>query len=373
MRRDSSTSFLPDLNKPPARLQTSVPWDPDFRPGPDKVHRHIPPTRNRDQELMNRPDQPCRIASDQELQTMNNLDRWPRLLTNIPKEELRRIESEEFTVSELVSYANCPERHFFEHEVGVPRGLDLRIEPWTADSLPPEVKGGVIHELLAGLWGPQDVGGFDQARQALQRQTGPTDFREMRMPDVREVVEDVLLHVERFRQSELFRRVRASHEIRTEAPITYQMRPWIRLVGTADLLFRNAEGWRLVEFKMSSGRDAEEAALDHELQCALYSSAVMAAWWPERVRAATVFFTDTGSSHSWTFTPDRLAWWERHAERIVTEMERTSGGGQPRHWVRERCDDCPFVRLCGPATRPEDLSPTDGHGPGGLSSAGGRS
>jgi len=289
----------------------------------------------------------------------HELDRWPRLLTNIPRGELFSEWTGEYTVSELECFDQCPERHYFEHELVVPHGLDLRMEPWTAESLPASMKGAAIHELLAGLWTSAGVDLAHQAKNALQRQTGQFDSQEKKASDVtetvsdlNEAVEEIVEHVQQFRRSQLFRRISTSSEVMAEAPITYQMRPGIRLVGAADLLYREADGWRIVDFKMSSGPEAEETAAAHELQCALYSSAVQSAFWPERVRDATVFFTDTGLSHSWDFNLNRLAWWENNVEKIVARMESPRTWDQPLNWARRRCEGCPFTGLCAPSGQP---------------------
>lgn len=283
---------------------------------------------------------------------LDALDSWPRLLSNMSPDELRRLPTEEYSVSELLSAAACPLRHHFEFELRIDPQLDLYRGPWTSADLTADAEGAVAHELLGGF---PDLEGADllaRARQLLLQALWRDGKRIHDHTEVDRAAEAITAHVRRFRATELARRVTAARDVHREAPFVYQMRPSIRIVGAIDVAFREPDGWRVLEFKTSDdrSRSVELSATPHGLQCALYASAIQAAVWPERVKEAFVFFTDSGRSHRWPLNLSLLASWEKRAERIVDNLRRLRGRLnelQP-FWTSQKCDGCPFIQLCDP-------------------------
>ena len=171
----------------------------------------------------------------------------------------------EFTASELMQFHACDWKHFYGYVAGLSTvKLEAAVEGPLVNQIAPAELGRILHEYLQvhdDSWHAMERA--DAMKRALLRHRLMSD--EEAAPNVA----TLLSHVATYLASEWHARVRCATQSNRELPFVAEITADVRVRGTFDLTFEEADGWRLLDTKTgiyTSTGDGLERALDHEMR-----------------------------------------------------------------------------------------------------------
>lgn len=261
-----------------------------------------------------------------------------------------------FTASELLQFAGCAFRHYYGYikSVSSPT-VEVASRDAVVNQILPEKRGDILHDYLRehrDSWSEERM--HAEMRRALLRHLP------MGEETADENARELMVHARNYLASEWYARVKAAKRVLREVPFVVQLTPALRLQGAFDLMFEEADGWRIIDFKTGlfrglEHRIKEEVArrvTEYEIQAGVYTLAANTAGFP--VREFVFFFTAPALASS--IQPDEI-WLAKQRAKIETiagRIQALDHGPEPSYEA-ERCDNCEFLQLCRPAGTPEDL------------------
>ncbi|MGE5553529.1 MAG: UvrD-helicase domain-containing protein [Betaproteobacteria bacterium] len=253
------------------------------------------------------------------------------------------------TVSELMCYAACPRRYHLQYRLGAPPvrswegpgSEEARRGPTAGPALlPPDVRGTVVHRVIARL---RDAADLDPLLEEALAETGlRAEEREAAAAGIRPLLAQYVA-------GEEFAAVRRGLLLQSEAPFFVCLAPGLLLHGAVDRVDKTTGGLRLLDFKtnlVSAELAREEAAGYYRLQLPLYALAVEAAWRQPVVSAAYVFL-GPGLSIEADVSADARDKALAEAVRLSRKIE--TGGRSPA--PGDACRRCGYVPLCDAGRR----------------------
>ncbi|MDI6871937.1 MAG: UvrD-helicase domain-containing protein [Bacillota bacterium] len=252
------------------------------------------------------------------------------------------------TVSELMCYAACPRRYHLQYRLGTPpaRGWEGpgSEDAWRGatggEPLPPDVRGSVVHRVIARLRDPAELDFL------LGEALAETGLRAEEREGAAERLRPLLA---KYVAAEEFAAVQQGLILQAEAPFFVRLAPGLLLHGAVDRVDKTPGGLRLLDFKtnfVSAELAREEAVGYYWLQLPLYALAVEAAWRQPVVSAAYVFLAP-GLTIEADVSPTARDKALREAARLSRESE--TGGRSPA--PGDTCRRCGYVPLCDAGRR----------------------
>ncbi|MBI4126695.1 MAG: PD-(D/E)XK nuclease family protein, partial [Deltaproteobacteria bacterium] len=185
-----------------------------------------------------------------------------------------------FTVSELETFARCPQEYYLKHVVGVPAESLL---PQHREALPAYLRGSILHSVLEELE-PEHL---ELLPDLIERHCLANHV----VPDER-LIAELRGPLDLFCTTPLFQSLGKG---RREVPFRWQWEK-IDVVGKIDWLRPEREGgWEIIDFKTDRLEPSEvgDRAKTYDLQMTTYALAVEAAL-EEKVTSTTLHFLQPG-------------------------------------------------------------------------------
>jgi ATP-dependent helicase/nuclease subunit A len=276
----------------------------------------------------------------------------PEIAERIARVDNRAAIRREFSASELIKFDMCPRMHFWAYRGGVSSPvIEVTGTDAVVNHIAPEKRGDILHDyFLTHDAGWSEEQGLSEMVRVLLRHIPMSE------DSARENAVELLVHARHFLASEWYRRVQNALEVRREVPFVVQITEDIRVVGQIDLMWLEADGWRMLDYKTGRFGNTQEPdvleatakarAARYELQAAAYALAGKAAL-PGGVREFVFFFTAPGVAV--TIQPAD-PWLQTQAGRITEIADRIRRGdyGDAPLFEHERCDSCEYQGVCQP-------------------------
>lgn len=265
---------------------------------------------------------------------------------------------EEFTASEIMQFDRSPHMHRFGYRGSISSPtIEVRKGDALVNRIRPDQRGDILHAFFYEYRpGWSEV----EQHQALERIL----LRELPMAGeaVSANVADLYKHARHFLESDWQKRIESALEVRREVPFYVPLTDDIRLRGTLDVLMREDDGWRILDYKAAllrglEHRLAEELdrrASEYEIQAGVYALAAASVLGPDAVQEFVFYFTAAGEARTLKVTPD---WLEGMRSRILEIVRRIRSGDYGPHpaWDEAVCKNCDHLRLCRPSGAPLEL------------------
>jgi len=135
---------------------------------------------------------------------------------------------------------------------------------------PALVVGNLVHKALQRWQFPGEEGYLSLMTATLARE-GVVDLEQVEL-----VLEETRRLLERFRSYDLYQEIEAAEIRKHEIPYTFIGSGNVADTGIMDLLYKNEEGWQVVDFKtdeLSDEEDLEQAVKEYTAQLSGYSRA----------------------------------------------------------------------------------------------------
>lgn len=287
--------------------------------------------------------------------------RWPAPLPDqIARVDGRGLFRTEFTASELLQFARCDWRHHFGYVASVSQA---RVEAAHRDALVEAIPQAEFGDILHGYFRAYRPGWSEAERrhamtQALLRK------RPMNEEQLASNLPPLFEHADRYLSSPWFTRVTAGAPAHRELPFVVQLAPTVRLRGALDLVFTEADGARVLDFKTAIFQNVDAARLDrlldakareYDVQAMVYALAAQHSAGTVPVREFVFFFTSVGE---WRTLPISPAWLAEARGRLVDLVEALRRATKVRdslprpRWERSKCLNCEYSSLCRPLQSP---------------------
>ena len=245
--------------------------------------------------------------------------------------------------TELMLFEQCPWRHYFCYELGIPDETAAFDEAEAVRShndarATAIARGTAAHRMFERLSPDAPEQDMDMARAVLNELEGRTG-------EEREAWADDLFEMARtFRASEFGAQVFATPECRNEASFSLKLSRG-RIEGQIDKLYRNPAGaWAILDYKTNaiSAPQKESTAHKYELQMQVYAfAACRLLSEPVSEIDAHLYFTALNDTFTFHFGERELAGIERRLEEMVAEVAAFDPSPEPRR--RASCDGCAYL------------------------------
>lgn len=260
----------------------------------------------------------------------------------------------EFSVTELALYLQCPLAHYHRYVAGITRTTVCT--QWTLAPLSAAARGEVTHAFLARYrhdWsGSQRQEEMELALRAHARShcldTSPGELSGL--------AAELLHGLSAYLDGPWPQRISMAVSAHRERAISFAFDRYTILGGTVDLMVREKDGWRILDYKTAS-MDPEsradalrERARAYELQAAVYSLAVEAVEGQGSVREYVLAFPSAEFEVRIPVTTSWLESWRERLGELVRRVRREEYPMMP--WKLERCGGCPYLRSCRPEGAP---------------------
>jgi len=239
----------------------------------------------------------------------------------------------QFTVTQLLTFADCPRRYSLEHVLHL--APEITFGPTRGRGQLGALIGTVVHRVLA-LW---DLRSGDLLPDLARRAV--TELVDVSRAQGASILRETLAILSRALDAGLLEPLLKGVRCQSEAP--FVLRVGDNLVeGIIDRLLIFEDGsCEVVDYKTNqvAGDDLVSAAEVYRFQVGLYALAASRAIGP--VRRASVLFLSAGQQVQWELEPDVLDDVSRRLETCVQEIQ--SGRFQPR---TGGCHRCGFAFAC---------------------------
>jgi ATP-dependent helicase/nuclease subunit A len=266
---------------------------------------------------------------------------------------------EEFSASEVLKFATCPWMHYFGYRGSI-SAPSIEGDPQQAlvNEILPRQRGDILHDYLR-----RHEDGWDEDRQLAEMCTVLLRHFQMPTDAVVRNARELLAHARDYLESDWYHRIRQTAlEVLREVPFVFELEPGIRFRGKLDLLWREPDGWRILDFKTgvfrSRGERLEEEVAartqEYGVQAIVYTLAALAALGSDEVREFVFFYTHPARSRSISVTG---LWPAKEAASIVALIQRIRSAdyGPTPEYQGRICDHCDYLRVCRPRNAPVQL------------------
>lgn len=262
---------------------------------------------------------------------------------------------EEFSASELLKYDACDWKHFYGYRRGLSEpALETQGEEAKINLVLPRKRGDILHDYLLDHqheWSEQ------KRLEEMQRVV----LRHIPMGEDQAVksAKEILEHARHYFESDWYQRAQEAEESYREIPFVYQMAPDVRVRGKIDFLFKEEDGWRIVDFKagLFRGSDVEDQIRarkeQYRVQASLYTLATQEALGDRSVQEFAFFFTDPGQAGVFEVSSDWPAQAQQHLIEVARKARRGEYSDVPEYG-KKKCRGCQYYKICKPEGRPEE-------------------
>jgi ATP-dependent exoDNAse (exonuclease V) beta subunit len=248
------------------------------------------------------------------------------------------------SVTELECYRECPRLYELKYVHEIPEEALRGVAPSVIarQVLSPAERGSAAHGVFE-LW---SLEAEDDIRQLIRHV-----LDERRIADARartELERDIVNMCERFKADDLFARMRASTDMRSEMRFSINVDGAV-IEGIIDRTFRLSDGTRcLLDFKTDKveADQAQERAQKYSFQLGIYSLAVSQLEGGSVPRASVYFLTPSVEVEL-PIERDSLEQVNREASDHVARIRSSQFPAK-----RDQCHVCPYERLCGTDGQP---------------------
>ena len=233
--------------------------------------------------------------------------RWRRVNDIPPSLEDKRA----FNPTELVEYAHCPRKYYYEFVCGYPQ---IRARTEDSGALPGVVVGTVAHKLFETLR-PPTRRGEEQIAQAIRAEG---EFTEAERGDLAKTLRGFL---EKFDASPLSGVLAGARETWREARFVAKCGDAL-LEGKMDLMFRDEKGsLHILDYKSDyvRGGDFGEKLRRYRLQLAAYALGARAAL-GEAPKSARLYFLRYGASAGLPISEKDIEEFEREIMKVIADI-----------------------------------------------------
>lgn len=283
----------------------------------------------------------------------------PEVRSGLASLDDRAVIRDEFSASELLKFATCSWMHFFGYRGAISApAIEGDIGRVLVNEILPRQRGDILHDYLRrhdDRWGEDRK--LDEMRAVL--------LRHLQMPDdaAWANARELMLHANDYLRSPWYERLKTrALQVRREVPFVFQLAPGIRFRGVLDLLWRERDGWRILDFKTGTFR-AQGATLDRQvaerveeyrIQAAIYSLGALAALGADQVREFVFFFTHPAQARTLEVG---AAWPRNQVGTIETLVRKIRAGEYGLHPLFDErlCTHCDYLRVCRPRNAPPQV------------------
>ena len=251
-------------------------------------------------------------ASDRPLAFQSALDPLPT-----PDSERR------FSPTELMLFKQCPLRHYFCYEVGIPEETAALDEPeavWSHhDARAAAIaRGNAAHRMFERLTPQEPSCDTELAESVLN------EFEGLSKAQREKLLADLTQMASAFRESEFGATVLNAPDCRNEASFSLRLAAG-RIEGQIDKLYKTANGsWAILDYKTNSIKSSEKdgTASKYELQMQVYALAACRLL-PEPIDKieAQLYFTELNNRASFHFTQHDLNAIEQDLQALMSEID----------------------------------------------------
>lgn len=252
------------------------------------------------------------------------------------------------SVSQIVTYLQCPKRFYLQYRLGMPQLADSREldsnEPEVDyyDNVPKSSKGQIVHDILEQLRSPQlDKSTLNRLfrGQKAEGQKGKKAKVETLSGEEELNWDEITRHVKNFIESDTGKRALSAEKQYHEATVNARLDEHI-IAGKVDLLFVNKDGqFEIVDYKTDyvTQKDVEEVAEKYRNQMNLYALEVHKTVKQPEIDV-TLFFTSLAYPYLFHYDLQSFEWIERNLREAIEQI-------QSKHWTEnsEHCPDCPYL------------------------------
>ena len=243
----------------------------------------------------------------------------------------------------IIEFTDCPARYYLTHVAHLSEEvLQDPTRSGGTDRKTAQALGTVAHALLENLSRLAN----DSPEQILNRaRTMAERFAEFTPEETARLTSRAADMVLRFRETPRFAAALRSAEHFTEMPFLLNLGP-AAIDGRMDLLYHSAAGdWTIVDYKTSPAPDTDDLTPGYRTQMQVYALAVRDLFRTKRVEVVLVFLQDEPVEVRMVLEEPELNAAEKSLAESVEAMLAVSPAQlQPTH--TERCDTCPFGRVC---------------------------
>ena len=271
----------------------------------------------------------------------------------------RAVVRDEFSASELLKFATCPWMHLFGYRGAISApAIEGDIQQAIVNEILPRQRGDILHDYLRrhqDSWDDEHM--LDTMRVVL--------LRHLQMPDEAawSNARELLLHARDYLASSWYERIKTqATQVRREVPFVFELAPGIRFRGVLDLLWREADGWRILDFKTgvfrAQGDQLEQQVIarseEYRIQAAIYTLGALAALGPGEVREFVFFYTHPAQARSVEVS---TAWPANEVATIEGLVRRIRAADYGMHPLFDEriCAHCDYLRVCRPRNAPPSV------------------
>ncbi len=229
-----------------------------------------------------------------------------------------------FTVSELESYARCPQEYNMKYVLKAPSGL---ITAKKDDRLPANIHGDIVHRLIE-MDSKEQVASVEDAIEALRV--------EMEIEEItsREV-ETIKKQIDNYKRSEFKIMLGQRHELPFMMSLNGNF-----IKGTLDMLITKPDGtWEIVDFKTGTSLDEGAALNKYGLQIRTYALAAARHLKKTQGKVTLLFLSDKNATeHPLTIDEAVLKSTEEELKDIIAGIAKKDLEIRPE----PPCKGCPY-------------------------------
>lgn len=257
----------------------------------------------------------------------------------------------ELAVTALSEFEQCEMMYRWRYELRIPPEAIRRNRSRSngpavrgGTRLDPATLGTIFHRCMELLDFSSSAGAEQQAGSLVARVLAAEELDDV--ADAEAIASDLRAMLISMHNGDLWRQIASSASIFRELDFSMDIAHG-RLRGQIDLLFEDAGGWHIVDYKSdrTSTDDIPAHSLRYELQMLLYAVAAQR-YLGSPPADATLYFLRSGQTHTFPIGADVLQSARRRAENLVRKLITARRSGRFAHVESKMCPHCPYAALC---------------------------